>query len=181
VENSPEFKHQWLYHDRGFYAHYFFAWDNLYHKLPDTPGDFHEFDTINWSANGGYAWSTRLNVHSRLEWGRLHFHLTKDQVRRIKRQIIFHARKEYLAAKSQFNGPVDFWTDEAIGDPEFYQAKVKPLVEKLDAFLPLVSPDMADTDVDKLFQEAVPGWKELGYRVASLRAKHLRDQLTTEK
>ena len=103
--------------------------------------------------------------------------MTKEQLRKIKRQIIFHARQEYLASKKLPNGPVDFWMDDVIGDPEFYHSKIKPLVEQLDAFLPKVSVSMSDADVDQVFQEAVPGWKELAYIVSAMRAKYLREQM----
>jgi hypothetical protein len=179
-EGSPHYRTDVRYYDKGFYASFFFGWDAMFDKLPDTTEKFCEFDTIDWSPNGGLAWSSRLNVHSRLEWGRVHFDFTPEQLDAIRKRIIFNARREYLAERDRPNGPVDFWKDEVLGDPAFYAASIQPLVARLDAYLPEVTTTMSAGAVDRLFREAVPGWKRLRFFVSALRAETLETRLTAE-
>lgn len=179
-EHSPNYRTDVRYYDKGFLASFFFGWDAMFDKLPDTPEKFLEFDTIDWAPGGGMAWSSRLNVHSRLEWGRVRFALAPEQLARIRRRIIFNARREYLAERDRPNGPVDFWKDEVLGDPRFYSAAVAPLVARLDAALADVAVGMDAAAIDRLFREAVPGWKRLRYLVAELRAEYLDDWMLKE-
>jgi len=46
------------------------------------------------------------------------------------------------------------------------------------AYCPLVKLDMADAAVEKLFSEAVPGWREIRYKIAELRRRYMEDKLT---
>ena len=179
-ESSGDYKTDVRYYANGFYASFFFDWDTMFDKLPDSPEKFFEFDNIDWSPNGGFAWSTRLNVHSRLEWGRVYFELTPEQLNRIKRRIIFKARRDYIAERDRPNGPVDLWKDQILGDPSFYNAKVQPLVEKLNSFLADVDLTMDAAAIDRVWREAVPGWKRLRYFVSTLRAECIETQLVTE-
>lgn len=179
-EGSPHYRTDVRYYDKGFYASFFFGWDAMFDKLPDTPDKFLEFDTIDWAPGGGMAWSSRLNVHSRLEWGRVRFFLTPAQLARIRNRIIFNARREYMAERDRPNGPVDFWKDEVLGDPAFYNAAVAPLVARLDAALADVATGMDAATIDRLCREAVPGWKRLRYLVAELRAGYLDDWMLKE-
>jgi len=75
---------------------------------------------------------------------------------------------------------VDFWKDEVLGDPAFYAASIQPLVARLDAYLPEVTTTMSAGAVDRLFREAVPGWKRLRFFVSALRAETLETRLTAE-
>ena len=179
-EHSPNYRTDARYYDKGFLASFFFGWDAMFDKLPDSPEKFLEFDIIDWAPGGGMAWSSRLNVHSRLEWGRVRFALAPEQLARIRRRIIFNARREYMLERDRPNGPVDFWKDEVLGDPAFYHASVAPLVARLDAALSDVATNMDAAVVDRLFREAVPGWKRLRYIVAELRAGYLDDWMLKE-
>lgn len=64
-----------------------------------------------------------------------------------------------------------------LGDPEFYQVRVKPLVEKLDALVPLVKPGMPDEDVARVEAGGLPGWANIRYTVDALRRKWLLERL----
>lgn len=179
-ENSSDFHTEVRHYDKGFYVAINFGWNTIFDKLPDTPEKFFEFDLIDWAPGGGMAWSSRLNVHSRLEWGRIYFKFTPEQLAAIRGKIIFAARSEYLAERNRPNGPVDLWQDEVLGDPDFNTTCVQPLVEKLNGYLNDVKTDMDAATIERLCREALPGWMRLRYHVARLRAEYLKDALTRE-
>jgi hypothetical protein len=64
-----------------------------------------------------------------------------------------------------------------LGDPAFYQSQVASLLARLDAYAARVSKDMTASDVETIFNEAVPGWMELEFQVAALRRQYLENQL----
>ena len=102
-------------------------------------------------------------------------------MRRIKRNLIAKARKAYLQEKRTthtYHGEVDRWAkDLYAGDPDFYKAKVAPLIRRLESYLPLVTVEMDDATVDKLFHEAVPGWFEIRFKISDLRKDYLEESL----
>ena len=144
-------------------------------------GDLWDFENIHWSRFGGHSWNGIKTIHGRSSWGKLAFEISDDQMRRIKRSLIAKARKAYLQEKRTthtYHGEVDRWAkDLYAGDPDFYKAKVAPLIRQLDSYLPLVTVEMDDATVDKLFHEAVPGWFEIRFKVSDLRKDYLEDSL----
>ena len=106
-------------------------------------------------------------------------------MRRIKRNLIAKARKAYLQEKRTthtYHGEVDRWAkDLYAGDPDFYKAKVAPLIRQLDSYLPLVTVEMDDATVDKLFHEAVPGWFEIRFKISDLRKDYLEESTEATK
>lgn len=169
-----------VFADDGYYVYLFLAWDKFYDKLPEK-GDLWDFENIHWSRFGGHSWNGIKTIHGRSSWGKLAFEISDDQMRRIKRNLIAKARKAYLQEKRTthtYHGEVDRWAkDLYAGDPDFYKAKVAPLIRQLDSYLPLVTVEMDDATVDKLFHEAVPGWFEIRFKVSDLRKDYLEESL----
>lgn len=169
-----------VFTEDGYYVYLFFAWDKFYDKLPEK-GDLWDFENIHWSRFGGHSWNGIKTIHGRSSWGKLAFEISDDQMRRIKRNLIAKARKAYLQEKRTthtYHGEVDRWAkDRYAGDPDFYKAKVAPLIRRLDSYLPLVTVEMDDATVDKLFHEAVPGWFEIRFKISELRKDYLEESL----
>lgn len=169
-----------VFTEDGYSVYLFLAWDKFYDKLPEK-GDHWDFENIHWSRFGGHSWNGIKTIHGRSSWGKLAFEITDDQMRRIKRNLIAKARKAYLQEKRTthtYHGEVDRWAkDLYAGDPDFYNAKVAPLIRQLDSYLPLVTVEMDDATVDKLFHEAVPGWFEIRFKISDLRKDYLEEAL----
>ena len=95
--------------------------------------------------------------------------------------MVFKALASYKGEKRtshHHEGALDHWLDSAVGDPEFYEARLRPLVERLDSYIPLVKADMSDADVEKVYNEALFGWNNLRDLVDAERRKYLAEKLT---
>ncbi len=160
----------------GFGISMFLSWDLFYDKLP-VDGTKWRFESIRWTRSGGFSFAGSQSVHNPSSWGDIIFSgLTPQNLNAIKRAIIFDAVAKYRDAKG-ITKPVGQWNDPELGDPAFYQADVAPLLARLDKYADMVNKDMTAADADKIFNEAVPGWMEINYRVAALRAQYLKENL----
>jgi hypothetical protein len=134
-----------------------------------------------WARQGNCAWNGTESIHGRSTWGRLVFDLPASARTSILRRRIFTVLATYQAEKAtraEHAGILDYWQDSVLGDLEFYQARVQPLVEKLDAFVPLVKPGMSDEDVARVEAGALPGWAGIRYTVDALRRQWLLERLS---
>ncbi len=149
------------------------SWELFYNNLPST-GDKWQYDNIHWEG-GGYTWGGTKTVHGRSPSGDIVFaNMTPENLVAIKRRVIVKALAKYRAQKSGgANGVLDYWQDPELGDREFYLASVKPLVTKLDAYVPMVKKGMTAEDVETVFKEAVPSWMAIKYVIADLRKDYL--------
>lgn len=171
-------EHRFL--DDGYLTYQFVSWERYYDKLPDK-GDIWEFENLHWGRAGGFGWNGTKSIHGRSTWGNLKFNFSPKQLNMIKRKIVFDALVVYKYEKRtghDHHGIIDFWKDPVLGDIEFYEQKVKPFENKLDSYIPLVKADMSDSDVEKVFREAVPAWKELKFKLSDMRRKYLEDALS---
>ena len=156
-------------------------WEVLHDKLPEQ-GDKYEFDVLYW-ADGGYSWGGSKSVHNRSSFGDLVFsNLTKENLNAIKRRIVKKAYDEYKTQKTgNKNGVIDFWEDPELGDPAFYNACLRKMIEELDNYGKLVKPGMTYDEVEMLYERAVPNWMEIEYVIADLRSKYLSDTFFAEE
>lgn len=174
------YKQEFKFTEDGSETYFFIPWDPYYNKLPDN-GDVYEFENFFWSRNGSFAWNGSKTIHGRSSWGHLRFSITPKQTSAIRKELIFKALPRYQAEKNtraSIHGCIDFWRDPVLGDPEFYQQAVAPLVKKLDSYIPMVKPGMTDAEVDKVFIEAVPYWNALRFKISDLRAKYMMNKMT---
>ena len=165
--------------DSSYTCYLFISWDAYADKLPEH-GDVWEFENVQWGRGGNLSWNGLESIHGRSSWGTLSFVIAKEGLRDIKRKLIFNALARYKNEKKTsqtHEGIIDFWSDSAVGDPRFFNACVKPLMVKLDAYMPLVSPKMTAEDVDRVFDEAVYGWNNIRYLVSEIRRKYLSASL----
>lgn len=159
----------------GFGISIFLSWRLFYDKLPSN-GDRWQFESIRWTRAGGRSFAGSQSVHNRSSWGDIIFEgLSPENLNAIKRTILFHAVKKYQQAKLIQN-PVGQWADAELGDPEFFQARVLPYLNRLDAYAERVRQDITMSEVNTLFKEAVPGWMEIEHDVAAMRAEYLQDK-----
>ena len=153
------------------------SWDAFSTLIPES-GDAWEFENIHWGRADKASWCGVESAHGRSQWGRLVFDLPPKARIEILKGAIFGARRIYLGACKPYGmGPVDRWRDPAVGDPAFYEECLAPMVGRLDTYLPLVKADMADEDVLKVAEEALPHWRDIRHEVARLRARYLARRL----
>lgn len=165
----------------GYRLYMFLRWEKFYDKLPEA-GDLWEFENIHWSRFGGYSWNGIKTIHGRSTWGHLIFNIKPEQLTKIRRHIVFAARKAYNTEKStsgRGHGVIDRWkNDTVLGDPAFFKLKVEPVTNKLDDALKEVKVDMDDATVNRLFREAVPGWFGIRFIISDLRRQYLEEKFS---
>ncbi len=170
-----------IFHKDGYQFYMRLSWEKFYDKLPEN-GKTWDFENIHWSRFGGSTWNGLKTIHGRSTWGKLTFDISDSQMLKIKKRIIFAARKAYLKEKStngRYHGAIDRMKNDAhLGDAEFYQARGAAIVEKLDSYLPLVTADMDDDTINKVFNEAVPGWFEIPFILADQHRRWMEENLT---
>ena len=155
------------------------TWDAFYDKLP-APGEPWQLEIIRWTRAGGRSLAGSKSVHNRSSWALLEFeNMTPANLTQIKRGIIPKALARYAKAKGPM-GAAGHWEDRELGDPAFYAAKVKPLINELDKYLIKPGQKLSDEDVNRIFAQAVPGWMELEFIVAEMRRDYLSQQLMKE-
>ena len=174
------YRTQTYFTDDSIVSYLMLSWEN-YATLIPSDGTIWEFENVLWGREGNAAWNGTESIHGRSTWGELEFRLPEKGRIEILKRVIFQVMKDYNAEKKcshTHQGCIDLWQDTALGDPAFYEAKAKPLVEKLDAYLPLVKVDMSDADVLRVAEEALPGWRDIRYTVARLRQQWLAEELS---
>jgi tetratricopeptide (TPR) repeat protein len=160
----------------GFGVSVFLSWELFYDKLP-IDGTKWQFESIRWTRSGGHSFAGSQSVHNRSSWGDIIFSgMTPENLTAIKRGIIFKAVAKYRDAK-KITSPVGRWADAELGDPVFFQGQVAPLLARLDKYADIVNENMTSSDVDTIFNEAVPDWMEINFRVAALRKQYLEAKL----
>lgn len=153
-----------------------FSWALAYHMLPDN-GTTWPFELIRWTRGGGVTWGGK-SVWQFGNWGRLKFAgMTPEVKREIQRIIIHKAYSRYKAQRSAHGGgKIAVWQDAELGDPEFYRKALKAEVDRLDGLGKLITDDMSDATIEKLYIEGVPGWFDFVYKAAAIRTDYLMDR-----
>lgn len=161
--------------ENGFAVSLFLSWESFYDKLP-TDGTKWQFEAIRWTRAGGLSFAGSQSVHNRSSWGDIVFNgLTDKNLTAIKRNILFKALAKYNAA-IKITGDAGRWANPELGDPAFYQQDIVPLLRRWEQYASKVNDQMTDADIKVLFQQAVPDWMEINYRIAALRRQYLMDQ-----
>lgn len=158
-----------------------FSWELAYDRLPKN-GDLWPFELIRWTRGGGVTWGGK-SVWQIGNWGRLKFDgMTPEVLREIRKIIIYKALKRYNVQKSAWaGGKIAIAKDAELGDPEYYRTTLKPEEERLDALAKLVTDDMDDATIEKLWVEAVPYWFDFQYKADKLRTKYLQQRFIEGK
>ena len=161
--------------DYGFATAMNISWDLAYHVLPEN-GTTWPFEMIHWSRSGGITWGG-TDIWQVSNWGRWRFEGMTDEVKaKIHRILMYKALARYNAEKNiAVGGVIGKWKDPELGDPAFYDACLKPLVEKLDAAAKDAEGEPDDATVERLFRDAVPQWYDFKYYASEVRTKYLSD------
>lgn len=172
------FKSEMGYSDDDYVMHLFFPWDDFYQKLPKAGTDW-KFEVISWTPAGALTWGGSKGVHAPSHWGNLRFALTADQVRAIKRGILFRAKRgwDFRPDASGGMNAFQYWEDPVLGDPDFHNAKLKPLQKELSGFVARIKKDMTAADVDDVYDRALVRIKGLKHEIDRLRKAHLAEKM----
>jgi hypothetical protein len=169
------YKSETLMLDKAIGTYIFYPWEMLYDRLPQT-GDEWPFGVIRWTRAGGIT--TGGKVHEIHKWGRVHWNgLTPERRLAIQRKLVMKALGNYRKIRGDV---INFWKDDELGDPEFFQSTLLPVIEKLDALGQTVLSPMHPAEIQALFETAVPDWFEFTYKVAELRSGYLAARLFHE-
>jgi tetratricopeptide (TPR) repeat protein len=172
-DNQSLCKSETAFTDHSTISYIMLSWNAFSTLIPEN-GTVWDFENIHWGRADKAAWNGAESAHGRMQWGRLVFDLPPKARIEILKGVIFDARKIYLGATGAYGmGPVDRWRDPVLGDKEFYDECLAPLVAKLDSYLPLVKPDMSDEDVVKIAEEALPLWRDIRQEVELRRERYL--------
>ena len=152
------------------------SWDLAYHVLPENGTEW-PFEMIHWSRSGGVTWGG-TDIWQVSNWGHWKFEGLTDEVKaKICRVLMYKALARYNAEKNiATGGVIGKWKDTELGDPEFYEQCLKPLVEKLDAAAKDAEGEPDDATVLRLFAEVVPQWYDFRYYASELRTKYLSER-----
>jgi len=162
--------------DTAIGAYTFIPWLLVYDKLPADSNKW-IFSMQRWTKGGSVTLGGAVH-----ELGRavnLDFQMSKAQLLAVKREIISRAYAKYRQEREKREG-VSIWNDPVLGDIEFYQKSVQPLLERLDQAGETVNKKMTDPEIELLFSQFVPQWMELSYEVAELRINYLKNKLLQE-
>ncbi|MEG2076017.1 MAG: hypothetical protein RRY34_05895, partial [Victivallaceae bacterium] len=131
-----------------------------------------------WSGPGS-SWNGTVSVHNRSTYGDVVFNFTPEQLSSIRRNIVFRARQAYndfQGSKWRGTGIFDFWSNPVLGDVAFYESKVLPLKNQLDAAVKEITPEMDDATANRIYLEYVDKLFNLDFEIAKLRNEYLEEQ-----
>jgi len=156
--------------DTGYATFLFIPWDRLYDRLP-LSGEHWRFSLMRWGPS--VTWGGK--VHDTGNFGLVRFEKPNGETRKNIRKHI--ARRAWAKFNLEAKKATAFWSDEAVGDLDFYNQKLKPVIEKHQALYKSLGPreNWDGAALDKV--EAASGdWMEFGYQVSELRSEFLLDR-----
>ncbi len=175
-EQDGTFRQQVRVMPDGYAVYLFFSWQAFHDKLPHAQTAW-PFEVIRWTRSGGFSFAGSRSVHHRSSWGEIVFTGLLDVHRqRMRRQVLFAAAQRYRAARGM-TGSLGAWLDPELGDPQFYRTVLQPRVERFDAILQQISPQMTDAQVDQAYLDAVPFWMDMEAHLGALRRAWLEARL----
>jgi hypothetical protein len=153
--------------ETGYATFVFIPWESLYDRLP-LNGEHWRFSLMRWGLS--MTWGGK--VHDTGNFGLVHFESpTKSQRLEIKRRIL---RTAWFNFRATAKDSTTFWSDEELGDLDFYNAALKPVIDRYTAFGESQGePNNWDADAVKKGQELLEDWMEFNYKVSELRTEYL--------
>ena len=177
-EDVGKYRFENIFTDTSVVTYYALSWD-LYRDCLPVNGSVWEYENILWGRKGRAAWNGTSSIHGRSTWGRLVFDIPEKGRLAILRRQVGRAASEYAKAKAtrEEEGIIDHWRDPVVGDPEFYEACLAPLVARLDEQADRVKADMTDEDVRDVAGKALSDWHNLRFIVDRLRRDYLEEKM----
>ncbi len=153
-------------------AHFLIPWEYFISYLP-FDGEYWYYGMQKW---GGEAVTISGHVHELERMLRLRFSFTPEQKDAVKRNICRKTFNQYSKLRNDRNGSIMAWSTPLLGDPEFYQTELLPILDDLDAAGKEI--ETADSAaLDRLLKEKAPLWQNILYKVDQLRTDSLRESL----
>lgn len=185
TDGARDYRIETRFFDNRIVTYLFLSWRTWAAKIPHDRSVW-DFESLRWRRDGNRCWNGLESIHGRSTWGELEFRLTRRQRNRILKPLIGWARAGFLAEKrcGWWDGIFSHWKDSAVGDPEFYEAELKPLLEKLESACGRVRADADDGELEGLEREILSKWLDVSFEVQRLRVRWLvRRQIeeSTEK
>lgn len=151
-----------------------FSWEQFYYAIP-RDGDCWDFEVFNWGPVKS-AWNGAESIHGRSTWGRLRFRLSPADRLRIFRRLVHFAVRDFRAEFSSrgSEGIVSRMLDAATGDPDFYNAEVKPIADELETAAQRAVVGMDDATVAELAEKYLARWRDFRFLVQKKRAEYLK-------
>ena len=171
-KDKRAFRSETAFTDTDYVLHLFFAWDTFYQKLPQN-GSKWRFECIAFGPKGPFSLGGSENVHNSSKWCDLEFGFGKDDLTAIRRGIIYRHVKGWASVGRLDR--FDKWADAEIGDPEFYDAVLKPIEAELKGYAKMVKPEMSDADVNLVYEKGLIRWLGLPHEIDELRRIWLQD------
>ncbi len=149
----------------GVVGHTFIPWIAFYDNLP-VDGKCWYFGMQRWGKGGGQTISGQ--VHELARMLNIKFDFSNDVLKKIKRNL---CKIAYNRFKQSYNLKV--WkTDDKLGDPEFYEKELAPLVAELEEAGKML--DDKNADIHKIFEKYMAQWAEFEYTIAAKRNLYLK-------
>lgn len=160
--------------ETGFATFLFIPWESLYDRLP-LDGDHWRFSLMRWGPS--MTWGGK--VHDTGNFGLIHFRPpSPSQGVEIEKRILRAAWFEFRATAT---AAATFWSDEELGDLDFYQGALKPVIDQYTALgESLGEPDGWDAETVKKGRPVLGDWMEFRYKVAELRTEFLMNKRFAE-
>lgn len=164
----------------GFGVSIFIPWETIYEYLPTEGGEW-RFTAVRWmpfGKAGGVTWGGK--VHETGQFGILKLAKpTAEQRLKIERRL---ARFAWFHFQARSKEAAKFWSDEKLGDLEFYEQKLKPLIEEYTKLgESLGSPDDWDAAALAKIKPVEKDWLEFHYKVENLRKDWLVQKRLADK
>lgn len=154
-------------------AHTYVPWMMFYDKLP-VDGNQWTFDMKRFDKGVRATLGGRVHEHARAM--KLKFNFTRSQLIALKRNICVMAFNRYHNMRQDEGGDILAWKDKVLGDPEFYQTELKPLLDELDEAGVRLTAPAKDSEIGGFFAEYAPLWAEIAYVVADKRREYLKQK-----
>ena len=151
----------------GFATFIFVPWESLYDRLP-LNGDYWRFSVMRWGLS--MTWGGK--VHDTGNFGLVHFQVpTASQKTEIEKRILRTAWFKFRAVAKK---AATFWSDEELGDLDFYSGTLKPVIDQYTALgESMGEPNGWNADTVKKGRAVLEDWMEFRYKAAELRTEYL--------
>ena len=112
---------------------------------------------------------------------RLRFDMPGAALDKVRAGLLRQAAGNYRSIRSEWEN-AEFWSDQHVGDPEFWEAVVKPYLAELDETAKLVTSgeDLPRATVDKLIREHLADFADFRLMLDAKRSAWLKARLYAE-
>ncbi len=153
-------------------VHYAIPFKAFYNKLP-LDGRVWTFGLQVW---GKTPLTISGAVHELSRMGILNIQFTPEREKTIRRLIAKAALNDAMRQIAKQGEYPYLWSDDVLGDPDFFKAEVKPVFDELSAAQKAL-PDVKDADLDAFYQKYVHTAAKLKDIIAEKRAAYIRCKL----